>query len=110
VDIDLNALTLAALLTTVGATVVAAFVTGFVQVIKNLINIDGQEARVAALLAAIIVILLAVSAVQTAAMVIGVPLILAMLFGWYGVTRIAMSIHDDFTGAPRSLTNTSDTK
>lgn len=106
-DVDLNSLTLAALLTTTGATVVAGFVTGLVTVLKNLIPWvnAGNEPRVAAILAAAIVLLLAVAAVQAGAFVVGVPLILAIVFGWYGVTRLSMAIHDDVTQAPRSLTN-----
>lgn len=105
-DIDLEALTLAALLTTVGATTMAAIITGIVQVLKGLIPaVAGNEARTAALLAAVIVVLLAVQAVTSGVAVVGVPLILAIAFGWYGTTRIAMALHDDITRSPRSLTN-----
>ncbi len=106
-DVDLNNLTLAALLTTTGAAVVAGFITGLVAVLKNLIPwIDaGNEPRAVAVLAALVVLLLAVSAVQGGSFTFGVPLILAVVLGWYGVTRLAMAIHDDVTQAPRSLTN-----
>lgn len=104
-EIDLEALTLGALLTTAGATVVAAFVTGFVQVLKSLFRSigDGNEAKTAAILSALIVLLLAVSAVQSGAFVVGIPLILAVVFAWYGVTRLAMAVYDDIAGEPGSL-------
>lgn len=104
-EIDLEALTLGALLTTAGATIVAAFVTGFVQVLKGLFRgiADGNEAKTAAILAAVIVLLLAVSAVQAGAFTFGVPLILAVVFAWYGVTRLAMAVYDDIAGEPGSL-------
>ena len=103
-DIDLNALTLAALLTTAGATVLAAIVTGIVQVLKGLFTgLAGNEARAAAAISAIIVVLLAVQAVQLAQFTVGVPLILAAVFAWYGVTRLAMAVYDDISGEPAGL-------
>lgn len=106
-DIDLEALTLAALLTTTGAAALATIITGFVGLLKSLVPaIDaGREPQAVAITAAIVVLLLAVQAVSTGAMVVGVPLLLAVLFGWYGVTRLSMSIHDDIRREPRSLTN-----
>jgi hypothetical protein len=102
-DIDLDSLTLAALLTTAGATTMAAIVTGIVTVLGRLFVIDGSEARLAAVVTFAFVLLLAVQAVLSGAMVVGVPLVLAFVLGWYAVTRLAMSIHDDITGKPASL-------
>ena len=102
-DIDIDTLTLAALLTTTGASVLAAVVTGLVKVLGSLFTITGNEARVAAFLSFVFVLLLTVQAVLTETMVVGVPLILAAIFGWYGVTRLSMSIYDDITAQPNSL-------
>lgn len=102
-DINLETLTLAALLTTAGATTLAAVITGLVAVIGRLFTIAGHEAKVAAFLAFVFVLLLAVQAVLSGAMVLGVPLVLSMALGWYAVTRLAMSIHDDAAAKPSSL-------
>jgi hypothetical protein len=102
-DIDLEAITLAALLTTAGSTTMAAIITGLVAVLGRLFRIDGHEARLAAVLTALFVLTLAVQAVTSGAMAVGVPLLLACILGWYAVTRLAMAIHDDVTGHPASL-------
>lgn len=95
-DIDLNALTLAALLTTTGGTALAAIVTGLVSVLKGFIPpVAGNPAGAAAAITGIFVLLLAVQAVQTGAMEVGVPLILAVVVAWYAVTRLAMAVYDD---------------
>ena len=105
---DLTTLTLALLLTTGGALAAATFLTGFVAVLGRLFpGIGGKEPRVVAASALVLVILLAVAALQAGAMVVGVPLILAIVSAWYAVTRLAMSIYDDLTNNPRSLRNTS---
>jgi hypothetical protein len=110
VNIDLAQLTLAAFLTTAGSTAAAALVTGVVAVIQQLVpSIDGHQAQVAAILSAVLVILAAVQAVSEGAIAVGVPLIFAVLFGWYAITRLAMSIHDDVAQKPRSLVNQSST-
>jgi hypothetical protein len=103
VQIDLDALTLAALLTTAGATVMATIVTGLVAVIGRLFTLEGHEAQAAALITAIFVLLLSVQAVVSGAMTIGIPLILAAVLGWYAVTRLSMSIHDDASSNTASL-------
>ena len=74
-DIDLETLTLAALLTTAGALSLATIVVGIVAVIGRLFVLEGNESKAAAVLA------------------------------WYSVTRLAMSIHDDAANKPRSLRN-----
>ena len=102
-DIDLSTLTLAALLTTAGATTLAAVVTGLVSVLGRLFILTGHEAQAAAVITFVFVLLLAVQAVISGAMVVGVPLVLATILGWYAVTRLAMAIHDDITSKPASL-------
>lgn len=104
-DINLDELTLAALLTTAGATVLATIITGLVSIIGSLLKgrLVGNEARLAAFLAALFVGVLATQAVLTGAMVLGIPLGLAVVFAWYGVTRLSMSIYDDATNAPAGL-------
>lgn len=104
-EINLETLTLAALLTTAGATSLAAVITGIVAVLGRLFTIAGSEAKVAAVLALGFVLLLAVQAVTSGAMVVGVPLVLACVIGWYSVTRLSMAIHDDLAAKPRSLRN-----
>ena len=108
-DIDLDTLTLAALLTTAGALGLATIVTGLIAVIGRLFVIEGKEAQAAAVLTFAFVLLLAVQAVISGAMAVGVPLILAGVLAWYSVTRLSMSIHDDAANKPRSLRNQSDT-
>jgi hypothetical protein len=103
IDIDLTTLTLAALLTTAGAGVLAVIVTGLVSVIGRLFVITGNEARLVAFLAAVFTGLLATQAVISGEMPLGVPLILAVVIGWYGVTRLSMSLYDDATSQPGSL-------
>lgn len=102
-DIDLNALTLAAILTTAGALTLATIVTGLVAVLSRLFVIDGHEAQLAAVIVALFVVLFAVQAVTSGAMAVDVTLVLSMLLGWYAVTRLAMSIHDDAAGKAASL-------
>lgn len=102
-DLDPTTITLGLLLTTAGATTMAAFITGLVSVVGRLFILDGHEAQAAAVIALVLVLLLAVQAVVSGAMEAGIPLILAALFAWYGVTRLAMAIYDDITGKPSGL-------
>jgi len=104
-DIDLNTLTLAALLTTAGALGLATIVVGIVAVIGRLFVLDGNESKAAAVLTFAFVLLLAVQAVISDTMTLGIPLVLAAVLAWYSVTRLAMSIHDDAANKPRSLRN-----
>ena len=104
-DIDLNTLTLAALLTTAGALGLATIVVGLVAVIGRLFVVEGNEARIAAVLTFAFVLLLAVQAVISDTMTLGIPLVLSGVLAWYSVTRLAMSIHDDAANKPRSLRN-----
>jgi hypothetical protein len=108
-DIDLDTLTLAALLTTAGALGLATIVTGLTSLLGRLFAFEGNEVRVAAVLTFGFVLVLTVQAVMSQAMELGVPLLLAAVLAWYSVTRLAMSIHDDATNQPRSLRNQSDT-
>lgn len=103
-DIDLEALTLMALLTTTGAGTLAVFVTGFVSMLKGFVRpVAANPAGAAAVITAIIVLLLAVQAVQLGAIEVGVPLIFAVVFAWYGVTRLSMAVYDDVTNKAASL-------
>lgn len=104
-DIDLNALTLAALLTTSGALGLATIIVGLVAVLGRLFVLTGHEAQAAAVLAFVFVLLLSVQAVITDTVAVGVPLVLMAVLAWYAVTRLAMSIHDDAANKPRSLRN-----
>jgi len=104
-DIDLETLTLAALLTTAGALGLATIVTGLVAVLGRLFTFEGNEPKVAAVLTFGFVLLIAVQAVISNTMTLGIPLVLASVLAWYSVTRLAMSIHDDAANKPRSLRN-----
>ena len=103
-ELTFESLTLALLLTTAGSTIAAGFITGFVSLLSNLSFVHGNEARTAAFIAAVLVGLLGVQAVSTGEIALGVPLILAVAFGWYTITRMAMSIYDDWASKPASLT------
>ena len=102
-DLTLDTLTLAALLTTAGAATLAAIVTGLVSIIGRLFVVGGNEARLAALITFAFVLLLSVQAVLSGSIVVGVPLILGAVIAWYSVTRLAMSIYDDITDQPDSF-------
>lgn len=106
-DIDLSTLTLVALLTTPGATVAAGLVTGLVGIFANLIpGVRGNEKKTAAVLSALLVVLLAVAAIMDGTFVLPgaiIALILAVVFAWYNITRMSMSIYDDFFAKPASL-------
>ena len=104
-DIDLDTLTLAALLTTAGALGLATIVTGLVAVLGRLFTFEGNEARVAAVITFAFVLLLAVQSVISETMTLGIPLVLASVLAWYSVTRLSMSIHDDAANKPASLRN-----
>jgi EamA domain-containing membrane protein RarD len=107
VDISIESLTLAALLTTAGSTAAAALITGLVSVLSGLVPWvdDGHEVQTAAVIAGVLVLLLAVQAVASGAMTVDVSLLLAVVFGWYAITRLSMAINDDVSREPRSLTN-----
>ena len=104
-DIDLETLTLAALLTTAGALGLATIVTGLTAVLGRLFTIEGHEVQVAAILTFVFVLLLTVQTLVSGTMVLGIPLVLAAVLAWYSVTRLAMSIHDDAANKPRSFRN-----
>lgn len=104
-DIDLQSITLAALLTTAGSTSAAALITGLVAVLGSLAPglVGGHEKQAAAILAALLVMLCAVQAVVTDTVAVNVTLILAVVFGWYAITRLSMSIYDDVANKRASL-------
>lgn len=106
-DIDLNSLTLAALLTTAGALGLATIVTGLVAVLGRLFTLDGHEIQAAAVLTAVFVMLLGVQSVVNDLVKVDVSFLLTLILAWYAVTRLAMSIHDDAASNPNSLRNQS---
>ena len=106
---DAGALTLAAILTTAGATSTAALITGLIAMLKTLRipGVDGNEPRVAALIALVLVVLALVAAVTSGTLLLDLPTLFAGFTAWYSLTRLSMSIHDDVAQEPRSLTNQS---
>ncbi len=96
---DLN-ITLADVLTPAGFVAAAALVTGLVEIAKRLFTkLSGNEASAAAILAALLVC----SAFYDQHVFTMQSAFVAVI-AWYGVTRLAMGIHDDATAAPNSLT------
>jgi hypothetical protein len=96
---DLN-ITLADVLTPAGFVAAAALVTGLVEIAKRLFrHLSGNEATAAAILAALLV-----CSAYYDAHVFTLQTGFVAVIAWYGITRLAMGIHDDATAAPNSLT------
>lgn len=103
-DIDIQGITLAALLTTAGSTAAAGLITGLVAVIRSIFpGIDGHEKQAAAVIALVLVLVCAVQAVITGTVTLDLTIVLAVVFAWYAVTRLAMSIYDDVARKPAGL-------
>lgn len=99
---DLN-ITLADVLTPAGFVAAAALVTGIVEIFKRLFSrLSGNEAAAAAVLAAILV-----CTAYLDQHVYTIASGFVAVISWYGITRLAMGIHDDATRAPNSLTGDS---
>lgn len=105
---DIGNLTPADILTPAGFVTTAALVSGLTEVLKRLVGIvTGNEQATAALLT--IVLVGAALASQASA---NPPADFGAWIGWgftgvmawYGILRVAMSLHDDAAQAPRSLT------
>lgn len=95
-----------------GSVAAAAFVTGMVEVIKRLVplvSLRDWEPQLAALLAAVLVVAALTGVPQPTDTNGWAGLILTAVLSWYGITRVAMGIYDDLTGAPRSLRAASST-
>lgn len=94
---------LALVLTTAGATVAAALITGLIGLIKKLPTVGpwidaNREPGVAFVLSAALVIIAHASEVVPPT---SVPLIFTSFLAWYGIATIAMGTHN----AVKSVTN-----
>lgn len=89
-------LTLAIALTAAGATVVAAFITGIVEILSRTISaLKGHEQGAALVLSAIVVVAAVADAVSKATMTLDIATVFAAVVAWYGIARVSMGIHDD---------------
>jgi hypothetical protein len=91
-----------------GAVAASAFITGLVEVIKKLVPLVGRhqwEPQLAAIFAAVLV-MGALTGVEPKPESVNewAAFALSGVLSWYGITRLALGIHDDVTQAPGSLT------
>jgi hypothetical protein len=98
--------TLAVVLSAAGAVVGAAFVTGLVQLLKNVLPLNGKERVTAFVIAAVLVILAYGSTTFVAQPPAEVTLIGAFgaFLAWYNIARLSMAHYDDLTRQTNSLT------
>jgi hypothetical protein len=95
-DDPTGGLSLALALTAAGAPVVAAFITGIVEILSRTISaIEGHEQGLALILSAVVVVAAIADAVGKGTMVIDLGTIFAGVVAWYGIARVSMGIHDD---------------
>lgn len=91
-----------------GAVAASAFITGLVEVLKRLIPVIGRhqwEPQLAAIVAAVLVMGALTGVVPKPETVNEwASFALSGVLSWYGITRLALGIHDDVTQAPGSLT------
>ena len=80
-------LTLALLLTAGGAVAGAAFVTGLVQLLKNIMPLPGGPLRWAFGFAAVLVVAAYASGVQSGAITVSLESLFALLLAWYALVR-----------------------
>lgn len=91
-----DSLSLSLALTAAGATIVAGFITGIVEILSRTIApIQGHEQGLALVLAGLVVISAIWDAVGKGLMQVDLPTIFAGVVSWYGIARVAMGIHDD---------------
>lgn len=93
---DVSQITLDIALTAAGATVVAAFITGIVEILSRTVGaINGHEQGLALILAGVVVVAAIADGVSKATMAIDLTTIFAGIVAWYGIARVSMGIHDD---------------
>jgi hypothetical protein len=102
---DPQDLLIVGVLTTAGTVSFAPLLTGFIAVLKglNVPGISGNEPRVATILGGIIVVLALVQVTSDGTMPLSIQTLYVGFTSWYALTRLAMGIHDDVSGSPRSL-------
>lgn len=98
-------LTLAIVLTAGGAVASSALITGLIQLLKQLPGVgtflgNGNEKWAAFILSGALVSLAAVATGAVTDLATGFGAFLA----FYGIARLSMSIYDDVTRAPNSIT------
>lgn len=103
---DPGSIAIAAVITVAGATALSAVITGLIAMAKSLSLpfVNGNEPRVAAVLALLFVIWGVASAVQQGLLALDLQGLFIAFTAWYTLTRLSMSIHDDVSGSDRSLT------
>lgn len=103
---DENALTLALILTAAGATVAAGFVTGIVELFKQVLGnaLDGKERLAAFFVSAVLVVVAEVAGVQDGTITLSIATVFAGVLAWYGIARLAIAHYADATKETGSLT------
>lgn len=98
-DGNASELSLSLALTAAGATIVAGFITGIVEILSRTISpLQGHEQGIALILAAIVVIAAVADSIGKGTMVLGLTTGFAAVVAWYGIARVSMGIHDDTIG------------
>lgn len=93
---NLDEVTLGLALTAAGAVVMAALITGIVEIVSRAIpQIKGHEQGLTLILAGIVVGAAVFDAVNTDVLELSIASIFAAIVAWYGIARVAMGIHDD---------------
>ena len=102
---DPQQLLIIGVLTTAGTVSFAPLLTGFIAILKglNVPGVNGNEPRVATILGGIIVVLALVQGTVDGTQPLGLQTLFTGFTSWYALTRLAMGIHDDVSGSPRSL-------
>ena len=97
---DAESLTLALALTAGGAVFFAGLITGVIEIISRVATavVEGHEQLLALILSAVVVLAAMGAAVQADVLTLDINSIFAGFLAWYGITRIAMGIHDDVLG------------
>jgi hypothetical protein len=95
--VDPEQITLGLVLTTGGAAIFAALITGIVEIFSRTISaIQGHEQGLVLVLAGVAVVAAIAEAVNQGVLQMGIGTVFAGILAWYGVARISMGIHDDF--------------
>lgn len=93
---NLDEVTLGLALTAAGAVVMAALITGIVEILSRTITpIQGHEQGLTLVLAGVVVAAAVFDAVNQDLLELSVASIFAAVVAWYGIARVAMGIHDD---------------
>lgn len=94
---NLDEVTLGLALTAAGAVVMAALITGIVEILARALPqvVTGHEQGFTLVLAAIVVGAAVFDAVNKDVLELDIAVVFAAIVAWYGIARVAMGIHDD---------------